>query len=126
MSHHVQEVEEAILKVRQIHEAILELASIEDKALCHLFGLRVDDSSSDESCDDITTDDVEPDSRLRLVTEELRDMLCHNECGYNWFEFFDNLPSQTQEEFSSLPTQLVLDTFTKCGFMMWASYHSLI
>ena len=70
-------------------------------------------SSSDESCDDITTDDVEPDSRLRLVTEELRDMLCHNECGYNWF---DNLPSQTQEKFSSLPTQLVLDTFTKCGF----------
>ena len=116
MLDHIQEVEEAILKAQQIHEAVQELASIEDKALCQSFGLHVNDSSSDESCDDSTADDLEPEGNLQLVAEELKEMLCSNAYDDNWFQFFENLSTQKQQQFSSLSTQLVLDSFAKCGF----------
>ena len=76
MANHIEEVEEAIRKVQQIREAIQDLASIEDKALCQSFGLKVDISSSDESGEDSGADDVESQASLQSITEELKEMLC--------------------------------------------------
>ena len=114
MANHIEEVEEAIRKVQQIREAIQDLASIEDKALCQSFGLEVDTSSSDESGEDSGADDVE--SQASITEElELKEMLCNRTYNYNWFEFVDQLPTQKQQQLSSLPTQLVVSSFSKCG-----------
>ena len=51
MSICAEEVEETPAKVQQIHEAISELASIEDKALLQSLGLSELDSSSEEESD---------------------------------------------------------------------------
>ena len=68
-------MEEAIRKVPQIREAIQDLTSIEDKALCQSFGLEVDTSSSDESGEDSGADDVESQASLQSITEELKDVV---------------------------------------------------
>ena len=117
MFNHIAEVEEAITKVQHIREAIQELASVEDKALCQSFGLDIHDSSSDEmSSDDSVGDDVEVEESSQSVTEELQEMLCNDVHHYNWFHFFYNISSQKQQQLSALPTQSVLDSFKKCGF----------
>ena len=51
MSVHAEDVELTLSKIQQIHEAISELASTEDKALLQSFGLAEIDSSSEEKSD---------------------------------------------------------------------------
>lgn len=44
------------------------------------------------------------------ITEDLKEML--HACDYNWFKFIENLPSLKRHDFSSMPAQLVVDSFS--------------
>ena len=109
ISAHVEEVEKTLSKVQQIHEAISDLASIEDKALIQSFGLEEEaNSCSSESEEEIGTDDAEEGSRVSEpvlnITENLKTLL--HRCDWNWFEFIECLQSQKQKDVSSMSAEL--------------------
>ena len=107
---HVQEIEDTLSKIQNVREAISELAAIEDKALMQSFGLAT--SSTDDSEEESAADDDEeetPAQAPQLTQEMLR------RCNFNWFEFMENIPSQEQQDFLSVPNQLMLELFERCG-----------
>lgn len=118
MSAHVEEVEDTLLKVQQIHEAISELASIEDKALLQSFGLEEEgESSSCESEGEGGMDDPEEGSPVSEqqalnITEDHKMLL--RRCDFNWFEFVECLQSQEQQDISFMSAEL-FESFSECG-----------
>ena len=118
MSAHVEEVEDTLLKVQQIHEAISDLASIEDKALLQSFGLEEEgESSSCESEGEGGMDDPEEGSQVSEqqalnITEDHKMLL--RRCDFNSFEFVECLQSQEQQDISSMSAEL-FESFSECG-----------
>ena len=113
MSVRAEDVEQTLSKIQQIHEAISELASIEDKALIQSFGLAEIDLSSEEESDVEEGNEVlEP--LVLPVSADIKEML--RRYNFNWFELIENLKSQMQQDFSSTMLAQLYESLSKCDF----------
>ena len=92
-------------KIKQIYEAISELASMEDKALLQSFSLVEMDSSSEEESD-VEEGTLVSESQVIPFSDDMNEML--RRCNFKWFQFIDELK---QHEFSSVEQQFMLESF---------------
>ena len=110
------QVEEAIVEARRIHEAVEDIAMIQDKALLASFGIGLSSSSSDET----DLDDEQVPTSLCELSPSLLD-LCKRtlaQSNYNWFELQEVLEAESGcdsgEVLKRLQSDLPTLGFTKC------------
>ena len=109
----MSEIEEAIKNIQTVHEAITDLANIEEKALLLSCGVEVSNSSSSESetsSDELQT--VEENLGIIKSIDDVPKLL--QSCQYNWFEIIQKIEDSTGTEINySLSESLYVTEFDK-------------
>ena len=93
MKHRTAEIERCTKEVKEIREAIDEIAMVEIRNLAINHGL----AGSEDECD--SDSDVEEADPEGILTDELKVMLIEllRESKYNWFEFICRIESDSKE-----------------------------
>lgn len=96
-------VDDSIVQMKRLREAMDEIASIQDKAILSSFGVNYADSSDcDDDCSDSDVED--PAERCALETTvptssnlspSLENMTLMKLSKYNWFEFHQRILAET-------------------------------
>lgn len=78
------------------------------------FGINTSSTESEE--EDTAEDSAEEETSTQepQITHDLKEMLYR--CHFNWFQSMESLPGPKQQEFSSVPPQLMLELFNNCSF----------
>ena len=97
-------VNDSIVQMKRIREAVDEMASIQDKAVLSRFGVNYADSSNcDHDCSDSDVEDpaerctleitVPPSTKLSPSLEDMMTLMKLS--NYNWFEFHQKILAET-------------------------------
>ena len=108
----MSEIEEAIKNTQTVHEAITDLANIEEKALLLSCGVEVINSSSSESetsSDELQT--VEENLDILKSIDDVPKLL--QSCQYNWFEIIQKIEDSTGTEINYSLSESLYEVYSK-------------